>query len=207
MKRILCIVCLIFLASCEQQPKNKIEYNRWFNDEANGYVRSRQLNDLIFKVQYRPVDLLVVNEIDMDKVYSEQDIDKIRESYGDSVYFMMELSIKDSNSENKKNVYEELKQQNKQKAFMEDLSFSILRHVSLKVNAKSYKPTLYHVEKSHELSNSLRFMFAFPLDNNENIDEMTFSYQNFPYSTDSLSFGFNLKDLTVPKPPIKAKAT
>lgn len=194
--------CFIPLMSCTSEPSTIAEYKLWFSDEKNGYIKTKEINNLIFKVQYRPVDLSLLNEIDPNRTYNLQEIDSLRNTYSNSLYFILEVSLKQVSAIDKSLI---LQQSKDYLATVEKASFGINENIRLITPSDTIKPSFYHYENGYELGSRERFIFAFKKKEGIEWNEMIFSYEDEFFSASTLNFKFDIREDILPKLPIKIK--
>lgn len=71
------------------------ELNSFISDPANGLLKESIVNDYRFKVQYRPTDFMVAQEMDFGtnaNEYSAEELKNLREKYVAYTYFVLDLS-------------------------------------------------------------------------------------------------------------------
>lgn len=191
------LAVLIGLSSCKDQPKTLREYKSWFSNPDHGYVCTKQINGLQFKVQHRPVDLQMLNEIEASRSYTKKEVEHIRASYGNSEYFLLEISH-DKTEESAEMMNAQTYGQYAEK--FKTLSSGLGEYVELQTESSTNAPQLYHYEPSYELGQKIRVLFAFP--HVKDGEAMTFVYNDLLFSTTKLKFKFENDQGSYPELPI-----
>ncbi|WP_412560641.1 hypothetical protein [Winogradskyella sp. MIT101101] len=90
----LLILALALCLGCSQNTfSSKNELMNFINDESNGYVQYKSINGVDFGLMYRPVDLLIQQEIDKDiKNNNKKNIDSLRNKYSNYLYLNLNIS-------------------------------------------------------------------------------------------------------------------
>lgn len=189
--------------SCNKKLDNITEYKQWFNEEQNGSLKKKNIGNLNFTVQYRPVDLMVANELETGKPFDENKIIKLRESYGHSMYFLLEVGIPgQSGSGVNKDLLKSISDNYTDFADNVNLlSFKMDDYVELIVGEDTLSPTLYHYERAYELGNKQKFLFAFAVDNEK--EDATLVFYDEIFGTGKNNFKFNISEINVPELPVK----
>lgn len=197
------MVCLLgsfLLPGCSDSPKNLSEYAAWFKQEENGFVKARYINNLSFKVQYKPVDLMMVSEIKNSKERSTLNLDSLRATYGESKYFILQIGP-DQREERKsgdliRNISADYAAYSDKVKY---LSFYLKDQVTLICGKDTIPPDLYHYERSFELSPVQTFLFAFQSEEALKGKDMTFVYQDELFNAGKLNFSFHIDESEMPE--------
>lgn len=195
-----CFILLLtsILVSCNNRRLSKQEYRQWF-DADRGFIKEKQISNINVLVQYRPIQLHMMNEIESDKEYTTQDLAKIQKSYGSSKYFMMEVSLSEKLKEELEGNY------SKYTELLEAMAFDMQRKVKLKVKNKIYSVGLYHYEPNYELGNKKRFLFAFECPEESKGLPMTLVYSDELINAHNIKFKFEVDESNLPELPVKIK--
>ncbi|GAL85638.1 hypothetical protein Solca_4192 [Sporocytophaga myxococcoides] len=186
--------------SCSH-PKTIAEYKAWFNDQENGFIKTKEINNLIFSVQYRPVDLFLSGELDPGKTYTDKELDSLREGYRGSKYFVLEIAIQDKEVRDKNGLLEK-------ELFLNAFSGkanTIASNVKLAIDGDTISPSIFHEENGYELGSRKRVLFAFPSQKSKDVFNMNFIYNDEIFNSSILNFGFEIDEDKVPELPITLK--
>jgi len=204
-RNIVLFICLFcFLACNNYHPKTKREYRAWFANEDNGFLKKKQIGYLQFNVQYRPIDYMLLNELEEDKSYDKNQIDTLRKSYGSSKYFLLEVGIDDEDM----TINEDMTRLmiNNYKEFQElitTLAFDMKSKVSLQLGEDTYEPSIYHFERGYELGYKQRFVFAFAIPSESDKSEFTFVFDDDLFDSGINKFKFEALSNIIPSLPIE----
>ena len=190
------------LIGCDDKPQDIGEYKSWFTDIRNGYVKEIVIKDLTYSVQYRPRELMMLNDI-IGQDLSVNVIDSIRETYGNSEYFLLEIGpgqkLGDATGDLIKNYsydYESYA------SIFNELAFHADENVLMIVGTDTLAPTLHHYEQGFELGTSQKILFAFhPAITSDNTD-VVFIYDDEVFGAGRLRFKFNIDRSEIPQLPI-----
>ncbi len=204
--RIIYFGLLVFTSACNHQPVTFSEYKLWFSDPDNGFVKKKEINDLVFSVQYRPVDYQLVSELKEYEEYTQIALDSIRHSYAGGKYFLLEVGTKNKEV-NDMVMTRSLQNFEDFKEMVHHAAFGLNHNVSLIADGDTIKPSLYHFERGYELGRRARFLFAFPVANSKSIETMTFCYDDVFFNSHRLNFRFKKSDMNMPELPVQINNT
>lgn len=195
------IFFIILLVSCKkQQPATISEYRYWFSEPANGYVQQRDINGIIYSIQYRPVELQIMNEVHEDQIYNDTQVHDLIASYGNGLCFLLEVKPSENiretpTSNNPFNVYS-------RPEYYSILSESVPGALKLITNQDTLSPTLFHLEREYELANKIRFLFTFPGNKSLKKQKILVIYDDNVFGAGRIRFRFDLNKLIIPDLPI-----
>lgn len=86
-------LCLsYFLISCSaNQFKTEKELLDYLHNEENGYSKSKTINNVHFKLTYKPTDMLVNQELDKNNI-TDSIVNALRAKYNKYLYFNLSMS-------------------------------------------------------------------------------------------------------------------
>jgi len=87
----ICLVLLIVSCSKQKTFNSKKELIVFLNEESNQYLQVKNIKGINYSLMYRPLDLLVAQELD-DKI-NESVVAKTRLKYKDYMYFNLSFSV------------------------------------------------------------------------------------------------------------------
>ena len=87
---ILTVSGLVGLFGCQHQPRTPEELAEYARQPEHGLVQQRQVGDVDIRVQYRPTDLLVAQELNGST--DQKQIAVLREKYDRYAYFILSFS-------------------------------------------------------------------------------------------------------------------
>lgn len=177
---------LVFMISCstpEYLPKEELQ--QFIQDESNGLSKSVKAGDVTMKLNYRPNDFLVWQEVS-----DEEDTTEIRKSfnrYNDYIYFVLQLSAGEKDA-----LYGTSANQMDFNDRLQTLSFRMNQYVNLTTSeldtipvADAYYTRMFGLSKSNDI------LFVF---NKEKLDQdqwISFNSKNFGFKTGRKSFRFD----------------
>ena len=182
------------------------EYKNWVNNPDNGLIKNRHVKGLTFKVYYRPADYQLLKEVDDSKVYSTEELNKLRESVRGSEYFMMTVSAENTNL-NEGDIASNSATSSEYLEKMEELSFGMENRLRLIVEGDTLSPLLFHHERGYELAHSQNYLIAFSNNSNKLQKDMTFVYDDKIFGVNKLKFKFEIEKNKIPDLPVKIKST
>lgn len=84
------MVASMLLTGCFQKSLTPKDYFNWAKTEESGLTQTKSGNGVSFNLQYRPVDLLIANEI-KNGITKELDYEKRRGELGTLGYFLLKI--------------------------------------------------------------------------------------------------------------------
>lgn len=188
------------MGGCNAVPDDFGSYRQWFADRSNGFVKDKTIDGLHFAVQFRPLDLMMLSELEEGKRYTVDELQSIRQEYAGSRYFMLEIGMdeQDGSDPLKRNHadYDTYKQR------LSTLSFGMEQRAKLVVAGDTLFPILAHMEQGYELGHRQRILIAFPAQTNH-ADAMTFIFEDDVFHTYQQKFTFRIDDKQIPKIPVQ----
>ena len=196
----LAIVCM--LTSCTNEPRTLGEYSAWFDDADNGYIKNLNIKNLTFSVQYRPIELMMLNDL-VGVQPTASNLDSIKGTYGESEYFLFTVGpgekFENASGDLIKNYSHDY---GSYASIVKDFSFRASDHVQIVVDGDTLTPTLHHYEQGFELGAQQRILFAFqpaaPFDN----ANVQFIYDDEIFGAGRLKFKFKVDPSELPTLPI-----
>lgn len=202
---LLFLILYVLIQGCgKKQVETLAEYRSWYGNPENGYVKEKTLGGLVFTVQYRPVELEMLNELNEGISYSQQQIDSLKKKYEGSNYFVMEVRVKDPEGAGEGVLYRSEEFMNNFNQTVEKLSFGMGERFFLETKTDTIYSSVYHFERGFELGERQRFVIGFPDKKIEG--PITFVYNDDLFHVSILKFQFEtdkLKKMALPKYIIK----
>ncbi len=174
------------MIGCTSSTNSEQKYKAWFADQDNGYYKTRQIGSLKYIVQQRPASYMAINEL--RSVKDQSQYDSILNSYSGNWYFIMDISFENKAGDQGQPVKGVISSYEDYKKMISDLSFNIGTNVTLEVGVEELAPSLAHFESGFELSNSNRFVFSFP---KEEEKEVRFVFRDQYFGTGIQKFKFS----------------
>ncbi len=196
------IILIFLLSACGKAKIHSVaEYKEWINNPKHGYTKEKYVDNIKIKVQYRPIEMMIANEVKHINNISDTSMDSLKKSYGNSRYFIMEIGYDERNGEKNAdlvragaatyNAYSEKVQQ---------LAFGLENNVRIVCGKDTVAPTLYNYERGYELGKKESFVFAFPALNTK---EIIFIYADEIFGTGINKFQFEINDKDIPELSLK----
>lgn len=162
MKKFLIILLVGALFSCSSIPKNVAEYEEWFKDESNGFVKKKSIGNIYVLVQERPADLMALIQLREKSKIEKSQIDSLLSEFEGASYFIMEIGFK-TETDGKDIVADRTPTTyDKYAELINELSFGLEKNVEVCFDNDTIKPVLYNYERGYELGKKERFIFVFP---------------------------------------------
>ena len=160
-------------------------------NEENGLSQSITVNEQTIQVAYRPVDLLICNEVKAKEIKDEKQIRDLKKDYDQNMYFILTLSANNQEIINQsignKEIFEKAVKQ---------LAFGMNEHVYMVNSEKdTIPPTDYIYPRMYGGSPATSLLFVFNKDKLQHTDYMDFCLNEFGFGTGNQKFRFRSKDI------------
>jgi hypothetical protein len=183
------IVCLLVLFTACSQQMSKKEMLTWMSNPDNGLVHEKVLNGTSIKLQYKPYQLLAMQEISAMDSLTEKKEKEIIQRYSQQHYFTLSLS------QGNKEVLRNLANQQQFSAMVQQLAFNMGQVVVLTTAERDTLSLLdYHYPRLYGMGNSTDILFVFEREE-ESTKHLTFYLNEFGLRTGNTRFKINTKAL------------
>lgn len=183
------VVFILFMVGCGNSahlPPEKL--SAFVVDEEHGLKKSASLGNVNIEVTYRPVDLLVYQEIGK-QVVDAKEIENLRKKYNQYIYFILSLSndSKEALHQTGGSQYSEL---------VQTLSFRMNDYVTLTTAASDTIPVGdFMLNRTYGMSSSTDLLFVFSKEKAIGQDWIQFNLNEFGLEVGNQRFRFSMKDI------------
>jgi hypothetical protein len=196
MKKNKFLLLLLVLTSCQPGFRNESEFYKWWSDEKNGLVRSKEIDDFKLSVKYMPAHYLVYNELKNIPDVSSHTYDSLYNHYKSCRTFY--LTIEPIDKINSGNIlFHGIESIEDFKDRVMKLNFSPGEFISLKTTDKEFKPVLSTMENLYNLDpkRSLYLVFADADKDLMNAQQYDFEFNDQIFLTGINHFVFSKSDI------------
>lgn len=183
------IFTTLLISSCNQSIDDINAYMKYLSDEDNGLVKEKSVGGIQMKVKYLPKDYLAYNDLKTNKNITSTLIDSVKETYANSITFMMIMGPDKHESFDITRVgvndYQEFAQR------LEEMNFNMKQYVQLKVGDKTFAPELAQMESTYGLEQSRKIVFVFNAIDEEGNKILTGDDAQFVYTDELFNTGIN----------------
>ncbi|MFY0482513.1 hypothetical protein ACI6PS_07890 [Flavobacterium sp. PLA-1-15] len=177
------VVFLALLCSCQNSFETVEEMTAYLEEEDNGYRYSKMVNGVDYVLQYKPTDLMVLQEV--GDTLAEDKIEKLRQKYGRYLYFTLSMS-----KNNKELLSGVVHDKQRFGSMVQDLAFEMDQKIHL---VSSQKDTLSMVDfvypRMYGMTNSTTIMVVYPRDEKHLGEQyLNFSIQDLGLNTGEVKF-------------------
>ncbi len=159
------LFCALFsILGCSKEKLDPLNYRIWVKNEENGLNRAKKVGDYTIRVQYKPIDFVILSELGSKGKYDSKTIEAKKEDLKGMQYYDLYLGnvggdfIK-SQSSSEKDLYDRIYY----------YSFSFANDIKLIDGKDTLNCDLFHFEKDYDLGKEKRFLLGFEnLSENEN---------------------------------------
>lgn len=154
---LLFIILLFFIVSCSKKELDPIKYIQWVENEQNGLSIDKEIGDLIFNVQYQPLDYVILRQNQKTSIDSES-YKKIKGEVEGLLYFNFSIStIKDQKSP----LYYNISAAEEYQYRVSYFSFEVSNDFKLVIANDSLPCVLHHFERTYNIIPKVTFVLAF----------------------------------------------
>lgn len=176
---IIAIFGIILLGSCKQQNSFDSEEALWayLKKEDNGYLQTKIVNGVTYRLLYKPTDLLVKQELKPTDERTQ--IDNLRRKYDKYCYFS--LSMSKANQELLNSMAG-----NRQKfgAMVNQLAFGMQEKIHLFNQKRDTIPLLdYIYPRMYGMSKSTSILLVYPRDELKDATELNITIKDLGFGT------------------------
>ena len=185
---ILTVSSTLLFPSCQQLPQTPEELEQFISDPSNGLRQEKQLGDILLKLQYRPTDLLVAQELkgSTDKTL----VDELRSRYASQAYFVLSLS------QEGEDVLNDPKHRNHYSETLQNLAFRMDQFVQMTTSEQDTIPLSdFAFPRLYGYGGSTQVLLVFSQSEVKEADWLQVSLQDFGIRTGKQHFRFYRKDL------------
>ncbi|HEY1039938.1 MAG TPA: hypothetical protein VGF30_11060 [Bacteroidia bacterium] len=178
---ILVIVGVVF-QSCKRDCN---EYINAVESKENGLLQEKEINGIIYSIQYQPVDYILYNEFKTCDL-NVPAIQKRKEELGNLLYFELKIKAKDNtdvlmkNLDNKDQYYDRLNY----------CSFDMQDDFSVINGGDTVISSLYHFQNNYGLHSHVSFMLAFDKAK-QATDVCKMYYKDYAFGNGAILFEFD----------------
>lgn len=188
------ILVILALTSCAKKALDPSGYMQWVEDEKNGLRVNKQVGDLIFILQYKPVDYVVLQEV-KDPDISREVYEKTSDNFKGMQYFTFRIKTSQGNMSPLKY---NLSAQEEYFGRVEYFSFRMQQDIKLIDGKDTLNCALHHFERDYELTPANTFVLGFELpagqEKNETRDKI-FIYNDRVLGAGTIKIGINKRDI------------
>lgn len=157
------MVCLV---ACQVGEVSPAKYVNWIRSENNGLLVKKELGDLTYSIQYKPLTYLALLEHGPEEI-TKTNITELAKSYEGLEYYTLQIKgpdhVNDLLSAN-------LPSPNDYAQRLEYLSFDFQKDIFLARGKDTLRCQLFHFERNYGAMPKLDFMLGFEPDSKNNTD-------------------------------------
>lgn len=163
---LLCIGLCIW--GCDKRALTVVEYIRWVEDESNGLIVSKVIQDFVFSVQYKPLNYVALKSLKRTAPDEEQ-LSKEMVEIEDLQYYTLRIGTNDGTKDLLKAGIE-----SEDDYFMriEYFSFHIQKDLQLIDGLDTLPCVLHHFERTYGITPHTNIVLAFKLPEDKSAEGM-----------------------------------
>ena len=151
------LTVILFLTSCDKHAQlSPSDYVSWVSNEDNGLVKTKTIDEIQVKVQYKPISYVIANEMRTNDI-KKTDFDKRYEELSSMQYYNLTLDITDARNIMNYKVSNPDHQQER----IHYLSFGMQQDIRLEENGEELPCIAYHFERTYDVSKERTFLVGF----------------------------------------------
>ena len=183
-KSLFLFCCLLLLCTaCNQNTfDTKEQLLTFLQNEENGFVHTKSVNGVNYKLLYKPTDLMVSQE--MNDQWTPTDIDSLRNKYKEYIYF--NLSISKNNKELLSNISGDRQTYG---TMVNNLAFGMRENVHLFNTKRDTIPMLDYVyPRMYGMSPSTSMLLVYPKNEYLVGETITLTIEDLGFGTGEVRF-------------------
>lgn len=190
MKQSYLLLLMLLLFGCSTpEYLSEDELTSYISDESNGLSASKERNGVMVKVNYRPKDFLIWQE-----VQGESDPEKVKkamEKYEDHFYFIAQLSAGEKDA-----LYGTSSDQVEFSEKLQTLSFRMNQFVNLTTSNQDTIPVAdFYYSRMFGMSGSSDILFVFSEEKAKDTEWVSFNMKEFGFKTGVMRFRFDTRTI------------
>jgi hypothetical protein len=183
-------VLIIFLTSCSKKNLETTDYVSWVENESNGLSVTKELDDIKYRLLYKPVDYVVAKEL-INNAIKKNEVESRKKELGNMNYFTLRIESKKSEELMRVNIKSEDEYYHRLEYFMGYMQDDIY----LVDGTDTINPSLFHFERNYGLAPFNDFVLGFNKSNRDPQD-LYFIYNDQVLGTGKISIKINKDDIS-----------
>lgn len=186
---ILAFTIITAISACTRKV-TKQEMLDYIKNPENGLTKQKSINNVDYKLTYRPSDLFVLQETEGDTSLTEQEFEEIYNRYHQNAYFILSIS------QNKQEVLSNYAGNQQQfGAMVNQLAFGMNEKVFIKNRADTIYFKDYVYPRLYGMKPSTDILFAFAKEELTETETFDFYIKDLGLKTGDIKFKFTNKDI------------
>jgi hypothetical protein len=179
----------LVLSSCSSSLSPS-EYVKWVTDEGNGLLKTKNIEEISIKAQYKPLSYIIANELRTNDINAKDYKTREKELEG-MQYYNLVLDITDA-----RNILNyKVSDMGGQQARIQYLSFGMQQHIYLEEDGKELPCKLFHFERNYNITKERTFLLAFEQNKNTKTTDKTLVINSPVLGTGPIKVKFLAKDI------------
>lgn len=187
---VLCIGLFFVFNSCGKKQLNPTEYIAWVEDEGNGLSVTKNLDNINYRLLYKPIDYIVAKEL-INNAIKKNEIESRKKELGNMNYFTLRIESKTSEELMRVNIKSEDEYYHRLEYFMGYMQDDIY----LVDGTDTINPSLFHFERNYGLAPFNDFVLGFNK-SNKDAQDLYFIYNDQVLGTGKISIKINKEDIS-----------
>lgn len=203
--------CLIFLFSCKNdkdglnsdkelatigvsenaETLEPQEYVAWVQNPENGLKRNKEMNDITFSVQYKPLEYIVCIEERKPEIEDSIVKQKVNE-LSDMQYFDLRISLNEGAGELLKY---KLTSQQQYSQRVDYFAFGMQKDIILVEGKDTIPCALYHFERAYDVTPTSTFLLGFNLSKKVSSENKTLIIYDRTFNKGMIKIAFDKNEL------------
>jgi hypothetical protein len=186
---LLVIFMSLVMTSCSSSLSPS-EYVKWATNQDNGLLKTKSIEEISLKVQYKPIPFIIANEMRTNDIKNTEFKQRAKELEG-MQYYNLVLDITDA-----RNILNyKVNDVGGQQARIQYLSFGMQQDIYLEEGGKELPCKLFHFERTYNISKERTFLLAFEQDEQTKFDDKTLVINSSMLGTGPIKVKFLGKNL------------
>ncbi len=164
MSKILVFFSLLCVMGCTQTFHSEKDFFLWLNNENNGLVKNKKVDDLQISLKYLPVDYLVLK--DLKGNFESSKANKLKEKYGKGLSFLLTFFPLD---DAKDIMYKDLSSYPEYTQRLLSMQFDMAKYIYISTKNGEIRPVLSTLENTYSVTKHRNIYIVFNGDDAEKI--------------------------------------
>ena len=146
------------------------KYAAWVKDKQYGLRKEKEITDIVYSVQYKPVDFLIIQET-RGKALSAAEMDEKRQDYAGTEFYELRIALKEQSGELLKYDLSSPQQYQERVQYM---AFDMQKDIKMVLNGTDTIPcAMYHFERAYDVTPFASIQLGFNLTKEDQEKEHT----------------------------------
>ncbi len=170
------------------------EYTSWIKSEENHFFKTKEMNDVYFKLFYRPIPYIICNELKSSNISSK--VYDIREQELEGYeHFILEIGLTEPIQADL--LKHKISSSDEYQQRVQYLAYQVANDIQIIQNSIVIKPHMTHFERTFDVSPNIKIILAFQTAQLNVSKEFTFQFEDQIFQKGIIKITFEENTLNV----------